>query len=53
MITQIPKPAMTAVTQPSRHLARDYWNKLELDLLAAMSSAAVARQAAQSKGRAL
>lgn len=45
--------AMTQVKQPSRHLARDYWTKVEEDLLAAMSNAAVARQAAQLKEVAL
>lgn len=48
MITQKLNP-MHPVAQPSRHLPRAYWTRLEFELLAAMSSAAVARQAAQSK----
>ena len=53
MITQKSPSAMRAVQQPSRHLARAYWNALEIQLLAAMLGAAAEQQAAQTKEVAL
>jgi hypothetical protein len=40
------KPAMIAVPQPSRHLAHAYWDILEIQLMAAMLSAAEATRKA-------
>lgn len=53
MITQKSPPAMIPVAQPSRRLASNDWNALEMKLFAAMSSKATARQAAQAKRVAL
>ena len=47
MIHELKKPAMQRVTQPAPALREAYWTKVEVDLLAAMASAAIDRQAAR------